>query len=241
LEENTGVITESPSVEEEVVEDVPQEEVGVVDEQTAEEPANEQAVLTELQRVREELNRQRERSEFFERMAFSQQPQQKVQQELEKQYDPEDLTTYGAVEEMVNRRLQGLEANYRQQYLNTLESAARQKYSDYDSVLGTYTAELIKGNPGKGIAPDPGVLNAIMHSSNPAELAYRIGMTHPDFSAGKVAQGVKKVSQKIEKNLNSPGTLSNVSKTAKKDGSDYWDSASEEEFQKERMKRMGLL
>jgi hypothetical protein len=204
-------------------------------------PNDSSAIMKELSRVREDLARQRERSDYLERLAFNQQPQAVNEPE----YDPKDLVDFETAESLVDRkmdkRLQAIEQGYVQQRIQTMEAAARQKYSDYDSTLATFTAELIKGNPEKGIQPDLGLFNAINSSSNPAELAYRIGMTHPDFNKSRIADGARNISQKIEKNLSQPGTLSNAPRQVQRDSADYWLNAKPEEFELERMKRLRLI
>ena len=196
--------------------------------------------------LRDELARQKERNDFLEKVAFNNQPQPQVPAEQAPEYDPEDLATNATVEEMVEKRVKAIEQKAAQDKVTSYESAARSTYTDYDDVAIKLTSELIRGNPAKGIPPNRGLADALVASvnrgENASELAYSFGKTHPEYSNNAVADGVKNLTSKIEKNLNTPQTLSNATRSQpEKIDENYWNNQSKADFEKERLKRLGLI
>jgi len=223
-------------VEEVVVDDSPVPET--------EGTSSDDGVMAELARVREEVTRQKDRNDYLERMAFNNSPPAPVVPAAQApEYDPEDLATNATVEEMVNKRIRDIENKNSQQRIVNHESEARKNHTDYDAVAIQLTTELIKGNPAKGIRPHQGLADALVASvqrgENASELAYTFGKTHPEYSSSAIANGVKDVTQKIERNMNTPQTLSNAtrSQSEKVDGN-FWENASDEDFEKERRRRL---
>jgi uncharacterized small protein (DUF1192 family) len=96
-------------------------------------------------------------------------------------------------EEEYNQRIAILEAEILADRLKASEDAAQEKYSPekvgaelcYDKVINEGFAEMLMKNPAyRGV---------VVNSPNPAEEAYKIGLTHPDFQAilkTKTAAGV---------------------------------------------------
>ncbi len=239
--ENHGenMLSGVPEVSEEIVDD------GSPAIETIETSSDDNAVMLENGRIREELARQKERNEFLEKMAMNN-PQAPVVPTQEDPYDPEDFATNASVEELVNKRVRAIEQRNANERIVSQEKSSRSTYSDYDAVAITLTSELIKGNPAKGIPPNRGfadaLVAAVQRGENASELAYSFGKTHPEYSQQAITNGVKDVTKKIEKNMSIPQTLSNTSRSqAEKIADDHWNNVSDEELAREGMRRKGLL
>ena len=74
--------------------------------------------------------------------------------------------------ETLDARDQQANEKFRQQQIAVLQSSARKTYSDYDEVV-----DLCK----EIAAGQPGMMQAIMQSDNPPEVAYAIGKSHPRY------------------------------------------------------------
>ena len=113
--------------------------------------------------------------------------------------DPEDLPTNRQVEDMVNQRFQSVQEQQKQQTTNFQVQMARQNYSDYDEVIRL--ADQVVGN-------NEGLKNAILASQNPAETAYNLGKSHPDYLKMSQQKARADVAGKVKNNFNRPNTLS---------------------------------
>lgn len=231
--ENTGVTQESmPPIEQpgEVSQietepgevQQPQEPIQQEPVQQTQEPdPASQGQLSALVAEREKRqNAERER-EFYRQMAMEN--QQPVQQR-EPEYDPEDLPTYDAVNQLVDDRVGKIQDQMRSQQLIQMEAQAKTKYPDWESVV-LLAEEMSRSNPGLG--------DAILNSANPAETAYLMGKTHDKYSQIQNQRVTSEVADKITTNLNTAPTLSNVGSGHVPDQGERWKTATSTDLEAE--------
>ena len=144
--------------------------------------------------------------------------------ELLKGRADDDLMTTRDVRELLLKSRETTASEVKTQVRDVLEDIARINYKDYDEVLEKYTAPLIRRNPD--------LLESINRSRNPAETAYRIGQSHPDFIKAQIKSQTGKVADKIQQNATKPKTLSaRASGTPRVSGNDKWGSMSDADFE----------
>lgn len=171
---------------------------------------------------------EREKRQLAERQAdfYRQQVEAQQYQTPQAKYDPEDLASFGSVEQIVKSEVAKIQKQYESMRLESLEVQARGKYNDFDHVLAL--AVEIANEPGnEGIGP------AIMASKNPAETAYRIGLTHPRYSSTATQKAANSAVERIANNLNTAPTLSSVNGgTVRDPGANKWLHASKDELER---------
>ena len=176
----------------------------------------------------------REQNEMLRRqielMQYSQ-GREEQQQSNVPEYDPDDLPTNRQVDEIVQQRMQALQQQQRQQTTNFQVQMARQKYSDYDQVI-KYADEIVGSNAG--------LREAIFAADNPAEVAYNLGKSHPDYLKVSQKKARSDIAGKVKNNFNRPNTLSQAGGGKPSTQKDFG-SMSQEEFEKEvhRIKMLG--
>jgi len=158
---------------------------------------------------REKRQKAEQEREFFRQLALQQQSTQ--QQDA---YDPDDIPTYDAVNHMLDEKVRRINQDIRSQQILQMELQAKSKYSDWEDVV-VLAKDLAMQNEGLG--------EAIMRSSNPAETAYLLGKTHPQYAEKQNQRVTQQVADKINNNLNRPPTLSSMGGGAanREDGSHY--------------------
>lgn len=183
--------------------------------------------LQEERRSREQLE---EKNRFIEQVF---QQQQRPPEPRAPEYDPDDFPTYGGVDQMVESKLGSVKQHFREQQIRSQLDIAKSKYDDYDEVYDL-ALQMAKSNPDLD--------KAVMASENPAEMAYNLGRTHPDYLDKllnkKTKETTETVVSQLNKNAKTPSTLTNTNsgKTAK-DIVD-WLEAPDEEYEKE-LRRIG--
>jgi hypothetical protein len=161
---------------------------------------------TEYNNVSEALKQERSRAdeaqrraEFIERVALNNVPQQYTEPEPE--FDPNYIPDNATVDKLIEKRMAPILNQVKDQQLLNQENAVRTQNPDWDEVFEYY----------KQIAKeDPEMHNLVMASKNPAQRAYRLGKSHPDYEkkVGQTAAGA--VVNRISNNLSSPPTLNNI-------------------------------
>lgn len=174
-----------------------------------EQPQAEEDPVELLRQENEQLKRNYElekgKSEFLNGL-FSQrnqqqyqpQPQQQVEDPFAKLAD-DDLLTAGDYKRTLSEIKKAQEREIRTLRMEFSEQRARDKHNDYDDVIETYFADLVRQNPG--------LLDTVMSHKDPGESAYRLAMTHPNFQANVQKDAAKKIVQKINRNADTPKTL----------------------------------
>jgi hypothetical protein len=167
----------------------------------------------------------------IELMQYTQAQGQQQEQDQYPQYDPDDLPTNRQVEEILNQKLQGIEKTSQERVREMQVQMAQQKYTDYDQVLKL--ADEVVGN-------NQELKNAIFASDNPAEVAYRMGQTHPNYLKMSQQKARADVTGKVKNNFNRPNTLSQAGGGKPSTQKDF-SSMSKDEFEKEihRIKMLG--
>ena len=84
------------------------------------------------------------------------------------------------------------------------EMRARETHPDWDTVVMKYAKELFNK------PENAGLYESVMNSPNPAELAYSLGKTHPDYLQVITEETSKQVAGKINENLQKPPTLASM-------------------------------
>lgn len=226
-EEITGVTPEPTSPVAEIVEPSHVEEPTQVEPQTPEpelvqDPAS-QGQLSALVAEREKRQTVEKEREFYKQMALGQGQQQQPPQN-EPQYDPEDLTTYDAVNQMVDNKINGVQEQIRSSQIMQMEQQAKAQYPDWESVI-ILAEEMARSQPGLG--------QAILAAENPAETAYMIGKTHTRYSQIQNQRVTSEVADKINSNLNKTPTLSNVGSGQVPDQGERWKTATSTDLEAE--------
>ena len=143
----------------------------------------------------------------------------------------DDLLTVSDVKRLLGATRDSSEQAIRTQMRDMSERVARIRYSDYDDVLDNYTAKMI--------AKNPDLLDAINRSSDPAEAAYLLGRSHPDFVQSQIKASTAKVADKIQKNATKPKTLSaRATGTPRVSSDDRYASMTDADFEKEIQKAL---
>lgn len=234
-EQNSGVIQSAPpvdaGVQTPIVQPVVEGQVaspGQVSEQPRIDPVAEankaaegqlQALLAEKER-RKQAERQ---VDYYRNLAEAQGQRQGPQSPS---YDPDDLASFSSVEQIVNSKVADIQKSMRQQQIDAYESQAKSKYSDFEQVIAL--AVDISHEPGM-----EGLGQAIMSAPNPAEFAYRIGKTHPQYSSIVTQKATATIADKISQNMNSAPTLTSAGGGSVFDnGSDKWKTASKEDIER---------
>lgn len=111
----------------------------------------------------------------------------------------DDLITAGDYKRTLSQIRKSSEEQIRSLRMEFSETRARDKHADYDDVIETYFADIVRQNPG--------LLETVMSHKDPAESAYRLAMTHPNFQANVQKATAQKIVKKIQTNANAPKTL----------------------------------
>lgn len=181
----------------------------------AQTPAEVEGLKAALQAERAKAEAIERERDFYRQIGLmNQQPQKPA----EPAYDPTDYPTYGAVEQVVGQKLSAIEQQIKQQAMFQSEMVAKQKYSDWEHVVNTYTKEMIGG--------DPAIWAMIERSPNPAETAYNFGRSHPGYVNELLAKRSQEVAKTINGNLNQTPTLSNAGVSGGTPNDGYWNTAS---------------
>jgi hypothetical protein len=170
-----------------------------------------------LQEVRAENKRLRDVVEAFANKSG----------EPEDDEDEDDLVTKADLKKIL-KQIPQPQNNIREQMIHDQTVRFASEHEDFSNVL-QYTRDLVSDNPG---------LEAkIMAHPNPAAEAYRIGKTHPDYAEENPVKKRKPVKKKEKVN-----TLTGSGGSTDKNQSeaDYWLNMSDEDFEKERKRRLGL-
>ena len=183
------------------------------------EPAKEETAPVEdlskvVQELRDQLKNQSGRNDELQRQmefmrAMSVQP--KSPEKQAPAYQADEYVPYGETEKLVDQKLGAIRENLRAQEVAMFEKQAEKDYPDFKDVVDKYTRDLIQ----KGKASYEG----IMAAQNPAEFAYLIGTTHPDYRKSQEekirAEVAKTVAGKINENLNTQKTITKVGSAPK--------------------------
>lgn len=185
-------------------------------EQPGKKPDANKGILRDLQ---EERERRRKAEELAERTAreveqLKEQFNAKIAAADDKPEEDikladDDLTTFGAIkkytDKMIREKVEPMakkiawyEQKVFQDNILNSEKAAKDKYSAaavgadlaYDKVFEEGTREMVKINPG--------FIEAIRNSPNPAETAYEIGMLHPKFKNVRQKSQAEELVEKIQ-------------------------------------------
>lgn len=172
--------------------------------QQTQEPETEKQIkglLADLKKERDRRSTSEEKvSELEERIsemeALLEKKEAKTSEEEEEEEEGEEgeFVTAGKVKKVVqtvlskreeeyNKRILALESAILSGRLKTSEDAVKEKYSPekvgeelcYDKVMDEGFSKLLKENPA--------YREVVLSSANPAEEAYKIGLTHPDFQS----------------------------------------------------------
>jgi hypothetical protein len=162
---------------------------------------------TEYENVQEALRQERSRAdeaqrraEFIERVALNNAPQQQYQ-EPEPEFDPNYIPDNATVDKLIEKRMAPILNQVKDQQLLNQENAVRTQNPDWDEVFEYY----------KQIArEDPEMHKLVMASKNPAQRAYRLGKSHPDYEKKIGQTAASTVVNRINNNLSSPPTLNNI-------------------------------
>ena len=143
-------------------------------------------------------------------MGSRQAPVMPQQQQVQTPADPftemfkgrtdEDLMTVADIRKALGGATSQFQTQLQTQMRDMSERVARIRYTDYDDILEKYTSPLI--------ARRPDLMEVINKSADPAETAYLLGRSHPDFIKTQLAQKTSAVADKIQKNVQKPKTLS---------------------------------
>lgn len=144
----------------------------------------------------------------------------------------EDLMTVADIRKALGGATSQMQTQIQTQMRDMTERVARIRYTDYDDVLENYTAKMI--------ARRPDLMEVINKSADPAETAYLLGRSHPDFIKAQLSQKTNALADKIQKNTQKPRTLSaRTSGAPRVSGDDRYNSMSDADFDAELEKITG--
>ena len=161
---------------------------------------------------------------------MSQQPQVQAPvdplAEMFKGRTDEDLMTVADIRKAFGSATSQFQTQMQTQMRDMSERVARIRYTDYDDILEKYTGPLI--------ARRPDLMEVINKSADPAETAYLLGRSHPDFIQAQLSQKTNAVADKIQKNVQKPKTLSaRTSGAPRVNADDKYHSMSDADFEAE--------
>ena len=142
--------------------------------------------------------------QMMQQMLYQQ--QQGIKQD-EVELSPDDMPTVRDMEKLIAKKL-GEQVDPKisagmEMLVKMSDNLARQRYEDYDTAIGYFQEYLENDQSGK-------LRDYVLGQSDPAEAAYRFGMTHPRYSQTKNANGNKNIAKQIKKNMSSVQTLSDA-------------------------------
>lgn len=130
-------------------------------------------------------------------------------------------------EKQAKKAAEGLVKEYLQKHsteirVQSAEVEARQKYSDYDYVINTFTIPQVQR--------DPALAHKIANSPNPAITAYKLGKLSDEYEAQVTKQNVNPKAEKIVRNSQRPSSAhsataplkSQVDDVTKMSSADVW-------------------
>jgi len=151
---------------------------------------------TEALRVmREEISKLKHEADFFKQQAQFYQQQQP--RETKPEYEPDDIITYADMNKIVDSRLKEMESRATASRQAQQEQAARASHADWEEVVTKVRGKVSDRQ-----------WDIMLAADNPFEEVYQFGkMTLPEYARAQATQGM---TQQIQKNLSTPGTLTNV-------------------------------
>ena len=214
LDVNTEEESVSPESSTEQVDETVASETGDVTEPAKEETAPVEDLSEVVQELRDQLKNQAGRNDELQRQMDFMRAMSVQTKSPEKQapaYQEDEYVPYGATEQLVDQKLGAIRESLRAQEVAMFEKQAEKDYPDFKNVVDKYTRDLI--TQGKAS------YDAIMAAQNPAEFAYLIGTTHPDYRKSQEerirAEVAKTVAGKINENLNTQKTITKVGSAPK--------------------------
>ena len=164
-----------------------------------------ESLRAENEKLRHESELERSKAallkDLFDSRPGNQMPVQQQQQEV----DPfagladDDLITAADYKRTLSSIQTRQEEQIRTLRTEFSEMRARDRHADYDDLIDNYFADLCRQNPG--------LLQTVMSHKDPAESAYRLAMTHPNYQSNVQKATAKKIVTKIQTNANAPKTL----------------------------------
>ncbi len=230
IDEEMGEMEESvtPTEEEQfITEDVNTEQIadditGEVEDQSPEQGNDEVDGLRQgIQAEREKRQKLEGQNEYLQNMISQQ--QQPAQSE-ETGYDPEEYIPAGEVKNLIAEEINGMKSQFRAQTVQGQVEDCKARYSDWDEVY-KYAIDLETKSPGLG--------DALLNTPNPAESAYNLGRSHPDYIKKMIENGTKSTIDKMNQNANSTSLASARSGQSKSmDNADAIGNLSDDDFEK---------
>ncbi len=232
----TGVNTAVPPTPTELVEPEPTEptEPEPTEPIAAQEPGATEvdgltAGIQDERGKRQEAERQ---ANFYRDLAMSNvQDQQPQEQSL----SDDDLLDARSVEKFIDQKTGAIQQQVRQQMITQQEQSQRLAHSDYDTMVDNYAKDILSKNPA--------MYDALQNAVNPAEFAYQLAQSHPEYIQNKINSEKTKVTQNvtetINQNLNIPPTLGAVGGNSVQEIAKDWASASDADVEAEIQRRLG--
>jgi len=210
--------------ENEVLENVPAQEVEEIQEQV-ESPIEQKEDPNQVnwRQANEVMRYQKMRIEELERERQNASKQPPPVEEIDEfaNEDPDNYITVAKARSMADKAAekkakiyaqQAVQEYAQQQSVAISEERARTKYDDYDYVMETFALPMIKN--------DPALAYKIQNSKNPAETAYKLGKISDDYEGTMNKAAVSPKAEKILKNSQRP-TSSNAAGTLKTQADKY--------------------
>ena len=179
------------------------------------------------------------RQELEQRLGFIEQQMYYANQPQQPQGQPEpdidynnDYPTYKDTGKMVDERVNSVFSQGRNMILDTQVRFARKEHDDFEDVVKL--ADEITRRDARRDGNNP-TFDYIMKSNNPAETAYMIGKTHPDYEKIRQATTSKQVTKQIKSNAKKTQTLSDTgaSGTTQADAAKRYENMSVEQMEDE--------
>jgi hypothetical protein len=183
-------------------EDMQEEEVETVEQEPQAEEGGAEGQTEELD-LRAALEQERMEKAYYRGLAEANRTPKKQEEEFDINSIPDD---HYLTKKELKAYLDKIEGSFSTRQAKLIEQdserRAEQTYPDYYDVVTLYTTALCRSNPS--------LFKLIKESNDPAETAYLIGKTHPSLRTQTASANNGAMVNKINKNLQKPGTLSSA-------------------------------
>jgi len=203
----------------------------IVVESPTEQSRAEEGLIQGFQAEREKRQLAEQRAQLLEQMMYNQQNQQHQQPTQLPDYAPDDLVTVRTAEQILEQRLGKIEQQNRERLLNTQVEMMRNKVGkqEYDEVIDLFKR-----------TASPSMINVVMSSDNPAELAFQLGSSQPEYQRKVNDKATKAITSKVSANLDKPQTLNNMSGSSPQFVTKDYSNMSDAEIDREARKIKGF-